>query len=498
MKRTLHVPFVATSLVVVLLVGLLGVLRPQTAGAAPFAAGNIVVYRVSDGSSPLVSTGNAVFLDEYTPSGVLVQSIAMPTAPDGNNNPLVASGVAGSEGALNRSADGRFLVLAGYNAQIPYAGGSLAGTDAAVVNRVIGRVDAQGNINTTTSLNNYTAFDNPREVASDNGSRFWGVSGNGSVNDPPGLGGVFFATLGATTGITITTTSDPLVPTNLRSINIFAGQLYASSQQGEGRGIMTVGSGLPTTAGQPLTLLFGAGATRTTTIIPTVRDFVILDLNASVPGVDTIYSANEYNGLRKYTFNGTAWALSGVVDDATPAGTGEPAVGNNIYRRITATVSGSTVTVYATRYQVLAVGDDPEEANPARLIITDETDGELVKVSDASGPTGAFSGTPSVLIPARPNVAIRGVAQAPVDPSAPTPTPSQTPTNTTQPTVTTEPTSQTGPTVTTEPTSPTGPTVTAQPTSPTGSTATATTQPTATRGPGGPPVNQVWLPLVDR
>src|SRR5689334_11233008 len=68
--------------------------------ASPFAAGDLVIYRVGDGVSSLVSTGNAVFLDEYTPAGNLVQSIAMPTTASGANNPLIASGTATSEGML--------------------------------------------------------------------------------------------------------------------------------------------------------------------------------------------------------------------------------------------------------------------------------------------------------------------------------------------------------------------------------------------------------------
>jgi|ADGO01.1.fsa_nt_gi hypothetical protein len=308
MKRTFRLPFIATSLLVVLFVGLMGILRPQRVGAVPFGAGNIVIYRVGDGNSPLVNTGNPVFLDEYTPDGTFVRTIALPTAPDGNNNPLVASGIAASEGGLNLSADGRFLVFAGYNATIPHAT-SLASSSAAVVNRVIGRVDAQGNVDTTTSLNNFAGYDNPREVASDDGTRFWGVSGDGSAADPPGLGGVFYATLGASSGTTIA--AGP--PTNLRSINIFGGQLYASSQQTKnvGRGILKVGTGLPTTPGQEMVLLNGHG---TNSKSPTTRDFVMLDLDPSVPGLDTIYSAHEYNGLWKYSLVGDTWVSNGAIE----------------------------------------------------------------------------------------------------------------------------------------------------------------------------------------
>jgi hypothetical protein len=472
----------------------MGFLQPQQAGAAPFGAGNIVVYRVGDGTGALVNTGNAVFLDEYTPGGVLVRSIPMPTAAVGNNKPLVASGIAGSEGGLNLSADNRFLVFAGYNATIPHAT-SLASSSPAVVNRVIGRVDAQGNIDTTTSLNNFAGYDNPREVASDNGSRFWGVSGDGSATDPLGLGGVFYATLGASSGIAITAVtpdgppSSP--PTNLRSINIFNGQLYTSSQQGNtvGRGIMRVGTGLPTTGPQSMPLIPGHG---TSAQSPTVRDFVILDLNPGVAGVDTIYSAHEHNGLRKYSFNGTSWVSNGVIHPrADPSN--QPSVGDQVYRRITASVDGAgNVTIFATRHQVLTIVFDPSEQEN---VIATETNGELVRLIDTTGHGGAFAGTPQVIVPASANKAIRGVALAPFDPAAPTPTH----------TATTEPTATTGPgtpTATTEPTATTGPgtpTATTEPTATTGpGTPTATVQPTATTNPGEAPSNPVWLPMLDR
>jgi hypothetical protein len=66
---------------------------------AAFGSGNVVVYRVGTGTGNLVNTGNSVFLDEFSPSGALVQSLAMPSSdPDGAGpgRALVASGVATS------------------------------------------------------------------------------------------------------------------------------------------------------------------------------------------------------------------------------------------------------------------------------------------------------------------------------------------------------------------------------------------------------------------
>lgn len=53
--------------------------------ASTFGAGNLVVYRVGDGSAALTANATAVFLDEYTPAGVLVQSIPMPTVVSAPN-----------------------------------------------------------------------------------------------------------------------------------------------------------------------------------------------------------------------------------------------------------------------------------------------------------------------------------------------------------------------------------------------------------------------------
>src|SRR5438309_1564029 len=95
--------------------------------AGPFTPGNIVIYRVGDGSAALAATATAVFLDEYTPAGTLVQSIAMPVS----GQQLTASGSATSEGFLTRSTDGAFIVLAGYAANAGTA--AVAGTSASTV-----------------------------------------------------------------------------------------------------------------------------------------------------------------------------------------------------------------------------------------------------------------------------------------------------------------------------------------------------------------------------
>src|SRR5712664_3233866 len=114
-----------SSLIPMLVVLALG----TSAVAASFGSGNIVIVRVGDGSQILTNTGNPVFLDEYTTNAIWfaainsttptpVQSILMPTNWFGAHAPLLMDGPATGQGALSRSRDGRFLLLAGYGSTL--------------------------------------------------------------------------------------------------------------------------------------------------------------------------------------------------------------------------------------------------------------------------------------------------------------------------------------------------------------------------------------------
>ena len=90
---------------------LAGTLSANHASAAAFTLGDLVVVRVGDGSAALSSAATATFLDEYTPGGVLVQTIPLPTALSGLNQPLTLSGSATSEGFLALSQNGLYLTM---------------------------------------------------------------------------------------------------------------------------------------------------------------------------------------------------------------------------------------------------------------------------------------------------------------------------------------------------------------------------------------------------
>lgn len=359
----------------------------RVAKAAAFTGDNLVIYRVGPGSGAGGSVDDSatqVFLDEYTLTGTLVQSIPMPTTVSGLNKRLTATGSASSEGLLTRSTNGLYLVLAGYNAAPGTQGGVLVGGTAGdiaignshpvLVNRVVARVDHAGNVDTTTALTDaYTgtaaSVANVRGVTSTNGTDIW-LTGTGT---PSSSAGIRYTTLGATTSTQLSTT-----PTNLRGANIFDGQLYVSASTGTTR-MAAVGIGTPTTSGQTTTNLPGF----TTTGSPYA--FYFADLTGTVAGVDTLYVAFEISDeIQKWSLVGGSWTMNGSYALSNPTGlTGFT------------TPSTSSVTLFATN-------------------VTD-----LYTVTDTSGYNVAPTGTVTS-IATRPvsNIVFRGVAFAPLSPTA--------------------------------------------------------------------------------
>ncbi|MCU1228375.1 MAG: polymorphic outer membrane protein [Acidobacteria bacterium] len=335
---------------------LLGVTAPLSAAA--FTSGNIVVVRVGDGVAALTANGTAAFLDEYTPGGTLVQSIPLPTAVNGANKRLVLSGTATTEGLATRSANGAYLVIAGYDAALATA--SLTTSTSATVNRVIGRVDSSGVIDTTTALTDAISGGNPRSAASTNGTDLW-ISGTSSG------GGVRYAAYGATTSTSLATT-----PTNLRVLGVFNSQLYTSSQSGAFR-LATVGTGTPTTTGQTITNLPGFS---TSTGSP--YSFFFADLDATVPGVDTLWVADDGGTIGKYSLVSGNWTSNGTI---TASGV----------RGLAGSVSGGTVTLFS--------------ASASALFTVTDTAGYNAAPSSTTPTSIATPGT---------NKAFRGVAFAPV------------------------------------------------------------------------------------
>ena len=326
---------------------------------AGIAEGNIAVYRVGTGAAALTNAGTAVFIDEYTPAGVLVQTIEMPTAVDGANQQLVSSGTATSEGMISFSPDGQFLTMTGYGANVGTAG--IAGTSSATVKRVVGVLDAStGVVDTSTAIDSFTA-NNIRSAITTDGTNIW-VAGNGNAT----TGGVRHTTLGGTTSTLLSDTT-----TNIRTAGIFDNQLFVSASSGTTR-LATIGTGLPTTSGQALTNLPGISSANS----GGPNQFFMADLDAGVAGVDTLYVSDDTRGLSKYSLVAGTWVSNGSI-----AGT---------FRGLSGVASDDQVALFAT------------------------LGANLVTFADTSGYNAALSGNVTQIASPGTNRAFRGIAVRPL------------------------------------------------------------------------------------
>src|SRR5262245_36782715 len=148
---------------------------------APFSPGSIVAYRAGTLNSQLTNAAVPVFIDEFAPGGTLLQSLALPTSTSGNQRRLTAAGPAlgapTTEGLLTRSADGRYLLLAGYDAALNAS--NPAGSASSSTARIVGRIDALGAIDTSTIIADGYNNTPIRGVASADGTTLWTSGGNG-------------------------------------------------------------------------------------------------------------------------------------------------------------------------------------------------------------------------------------------------------------------------------------------------------------------------------
>jgi hypothetical protein len=337
--------------------------------AGGFTTGDVVVYRVGNGSAALSSAATPVFLDEYptTPAAAPTLSLALPTTTS-PQDAVTASGTATSEGEISLSTDGSTLLATGYDAAAGTAG--VAGTASSADPRVIAEVDGAGDIDTSTALSSLYSGNNIRSAAATSGASLFAA---GPTN------GVVATTKGSSTGTQLTPSSGDV---NFRQAAIFGGQLYASSASGSTTtGIDAIGTGLP------------SGST-TVTNLPGLDSagspygFVLFDETGGT-GPDTAYVADSTAGkILKYVLSGSTWVADGSASSTATTGV----IG------LTGTYANGVATLYAT--------------SPTNL----------VSVSDPTG-QGTLTATPTTLATAGTNEAFRGVAFAPTTPAT-TPPPS--------------------------------------------------------------------------
>ncbi len=206
--------------------------------------------------------------------------MTLPQTANGANSAISGEYGSASEGILQLSANGQYLTIMGYGVNATafntaplstYGTAALGqttsltaanqtGTPVTTVPRVVALIGANGSVDTSTALTGVFNTNNPRSVATVDGSTFY-VSGQGASKTDP-TQGVFLATRGATTATPIDTSTDT------RVVSIFntgsGNTLYVSRDQnppgsgsqnftnvgsltGPGGGLPTSSTGLVTT-----------------------------------------------------------------------------------------------------------------------------------------------------------------------------------------------------------------------------------------------------------
>lgn len=324
-----------------------------------------IALRVGDGSAQLGATTAApVFLERRKiADGQLVGSpMPVPTTASGSNHPLTLPGGGIAEGTLTASDDGRYVVFAGYDAAL----GARNFIDSA--KRVIGRMAADGTIDTTTAFDASGSGNNIRSVVSNDGSHFWTSA----------VLGVSYTTLGSTAA------PASLNNSNLRMLRIFDGQLFASRSSTTAGGINSIGTGLPTAAPAPPKQLNGFPAMGN---MLSPYGFVAFDRDA-MPGADTLYIADDRSGgagggVQRWVLSGGNWRLDGTMAVSNTAGA----------RALDGYMFGTHVVLLAT---------------------TSESTGAQTRIVTFTDTGEAAAGiTPRVLVNAAAETAFRGLAIAP-------------------------------------------------------------------------------------
>ncbi len=341
-----------------------------------FTPGNLVIYRVGTGgtgSTALNNRATRVYLDERNPAtGALVRTIAIPandSATAGTTNKvLTASGTATSDGLITRSADGRYLVYTGYNSSVDTSTSSVTAASSVTIKRMVGTIDALGNVNTSLALSNVGSGNNVRSAVSEDGTSFWIGAGNG---------GIKYAKLGDDTAINILT-----APGNIRGLELFGNQIYFSSSTTTGGRKITLGrlEGGFTNKRSTFTRVNGVDTTyvtNNTTASP--YQFTILKLNAGY----VMYIADNGNdtiprsGIQKYSLVDTSWVYNGAIKKTTAVG-------------IVGTSDGTGIQLFAT------------------------SGNRLFKIIDNGGYNAPPSDTAVIIARSTTNTAFRGIAFAPV------------------------------------------------------------------------------------
>lgn len=291
-----------------------------SAAHAQFNAGDLVVLQDGTGSAPLSNAGTALYLDQFTTAGTYVNDVSIPST---GSSALVNSGTAGSEGQLSLSADGQYIVLAGYNTAAGSA--SVASSTSATVPRGVATVDANGNYNLAGTTSSLYSGNNIRSGTTDGSGNFWAAGAVGGVaNMAPG------------TPAYISTTS-----VNNRLIQDIGGNLYFSTGSGSTRGIYKI-TGTPTSGANTAASFINTSSLGS--VSPYGFAFNANLTLAYIADSDAYTTSAGLGGIEKWALVGSTWTFQYSLPVINTTGTTTSAGANGL----AVDFSGANPVIYAT------------------------------------------------------------------------------------------------------------------------------------------------------
>jgi hypothetical protein len=440
--------------------------------AFTFIPGDLVIDTVS---GTTLDSASAITLQQFSLSAngtsvTAAGSLALPQTSSGANSAISGEYGSASEGILQQSANGQYLTVMGYGVnaatfnsapQSTYGTAALGqttsltpanqtGTPVTTVPRVVALIGANGSVDTSTALTGVFNQNNPRSVATVDGSSFY-VSGQGVKGDT--TGGVFLAARGATTATAIDTSTDTRVASIFNNGN--GNTLYVSrdfnppnggtqnftnvsSLTNASGGLPTSSTGLVTTHITPPASPFSSGGNNGSIDLTAglangvnnarIGSFVYLSpeqyffanpttLYVADSGQPKNGNANKAalgeGGLQKWSLVNGTWKLDYVlvnglnlVNNANANANTPTAPGVTGLFGLTGQVVNGQVELFATSYGL-------NELSPSYLYEITDTLSDTA-ISQAGGENF------TVLDSADPGTLIRGVAFAPEVPEAPT------------------------------------------------------------------------------
>ncbi|UAK26437.1 PEPxxWA-CTERM sorting domain-containing protein [Sphingomonas nostoxanthinifaciens] len=401
------------------------------AHATVFTPGNLVVSVYGNGDNSGVYSDNQaspIVLQELTTSGqkVSTTTLSQTTKVVNGVTQYAVSGEYGSssEGFLQLSGDGHSLVIAGYavNAATYNAGGaavygnaalaqstSIQGGASTAVARVVAQIGADGTVDSSTALYNVFNTNNPRSVATLDGSSFY-VSGQGVKGDT--TTGLFVASKGASSATAVTGNGQ-----DTRDVQIVNGAVYVSADvKNANTAIGTLPLGA-TNAGTP-TALNGFAPTVTLTageanginnsrigktVYISPEQFFFADANTLYVADSGLPKNGNTNaaglgdgGLQKWIYDGTTWTLAYTLSAGLNLVNNAGTSGTTGLFGLTGTVIDGNVYLYATNS---TIGDLDQSY--------------LYAITDSLAATTLPGETFSTIYTAAADTKIKGVAFAP-------------------------------------------------------------------------------------